>query len=43
MVTHFGPVPVNIAEMADAFGVSQEVVTTESIRAFVKNHLESLA
>ena len=42
MATHYGPVPENIDEIADAFGLAEEVLVTEGIRAFVQNHLESL-
>ena len=42
MATHYGPVPVNIDEIADAFGLSEEVLATESIRAFVQNHVDAL-
>ena len=42
MATHYGPVPENIDEIADAFGLSEDVLVTEGIRAFVQNHLDSL-
>ena len=42
MATHYGPVPENLDDIADAFGISEEVLVTESIRAFVQSHLVSL-
>lgn len=42
MGMHYGIVPENIDEIADAFGFSEEVLIAESVRVFVQNHLESL-
>ena len=34
MATHYGLVPENIGEIAYAFGLSEELLATESSRAF---------